>query len=315
MPDRTDRHPNTCPCCGNDYPGDFCRNCLEDRENHDCSAYPDTRKQPVRCAVCEGQHPKNDSVTVVSTGLSAGIECLSPRVRELFGVPTPDEVRERHRSYPLMITTGPGAAHRLFTITTQTINDPPGPGTWEEHLQEALEKVGLDAIPEIHQNAPSRFVRVDSLGRRGQRVREGGREAPALRGVVIPHPAGEQEPRAHRYEPAFGTRPHGFHHGLCLGRHIITLYGHASPALHRSVLAYGAGVMVSGVDLREAAGGRVEKPGAPPAGLFLLPRATLGWQERAFPLSTDPKATPCPETPGIAPHWTKRTPRPSLPGV
>ena len=96
--------------------------------------------------------------------------------------------------------------------------------------------------------------------RRGHRVREGGRNTPTLRGVVILHYAGQQEPRAYRDESSLGGRPHGFHRCLSL-RGYVTFNGYASPAPDRAIQAYGAGLIVSSVDLGEDAGGRVEKPG------------------------------------------------------
>lgn len=107
------------------------------------TSIPTTQDHPP-CAVCQHQHPRNESVTISPSGLSCGLGCIPPEIRTLLSLPDPADVTIGAHPTPPTLNSWQDLPSRHFTAELTYPRSKTGLG--EEHFLHALDLVGLPAV-------------------------------------------------------------------------------------------------------------------------------------------------------------------------
>ena len=110
-------------------------------------------EKTINCVICKKEHPRRRSVKVMSTQLAAGLDCLTPEQRELFGLPTADEASRRATPHPPTMVARFGHPHEMFTIVFEDVrkkDHPEGSPVREEHFFQVIDEIGLERLPEFN---------------------------------------------------------------------------------------------------------------------------------------------------------------------
>ena len=110
--------------------------------------------ETITCVICKNPHPRRRSVKVISTGLSAGLDCLTPAQRELFGLPTAAQASRRMTPHPPTMVAKFGEPHDMFTIAFEDVRRKDRPfdqsPVREEHFLRTIDEVGLEKLPNFN---------------------------------------------------------------------------------------------------------------------------------------------------------------------
>ena len=116
-----------------------------------------TSEETINCVICKEEHPRRQSVKVISTGLAAGLDCLTPELRELFGLPSADEAAQRMNPYAPTMLARTSQPHELFMIMSDDVRkkDHDQESFVEDrHFFQVIDQVGLKKLPEFNYNNP-----------------------------------------------------------------------------------------------------------------------------------------------------------------
>ena len=110
--------------------------------------------ETITCVICKKPHSRRRSVKVISTGLSAGLDCLTPAQRELFGLPSANEASRRMTPYPPTMVAKFGEPHEMFTIAFEDVRRKDHPydesPVREEHFLQTIDQIGLERLPDFN---------------------------------------------------------------------------------------------------------------------------------------------------------------------
>ncbi len=96
--------------------------------------------QLIRCSICRGEHPRRLSALVESTGQAAGLECLTPELRSLLGLPSPEEAEALPDEKPPSLK---GRKYRPSKYFLVSMDFGDANGFKAEHFRQALNLIGL----------------------------------------------------------------------------------------------------------------------------------------------------------------------------
>ena len=114
-----------------------------------------TYEETISCVICNCEHPRRQSVKIVSTGLAAGLDCLTPEQRKLFGLPSAQEAAERMNPYAPTMLARTSQPHDLFMILSEDVRRKDhGEASFVEdkHFFQVIDEVGLKKLPEFNYN-------------------------------------------------------------------------------------------------------------------------------------------------------------------